>query len=214
MRTREMNTILFCTPECASLIDQYIDQRKKAGEQLTKDSYLLRNDFNPLILASATSPRPITHKALETILNYISVEVGLRETNTTTSYQRKNVALFHGFRKLFNTALANCGVNPLVKELLMGHSIGLDDSYFRPNENQVLSEYKKAINGLTINEENRLQMKVNELSSKNQDSNHIIEGKLAEKDKQIDILMKKQEKFEELLQSLIDSGQIKATKQV
>ena len=36
----------------------------------------------------------------------------------------------------------------------MGHSVGLDDSYFRPTEKQLLAEYKKAINELTINEEN------------------------------------------------------------
>ena len=39
---------------------------------------------------------------------------------------------------------------------------------------------------------------------------YIIKGKLAEKDKQMDILMRKQEKFDGLLQSLIDSGILKS----
>ena len=42
----------------------------------------------------------------------------------------------------------------------MGQSTGLEASYFRPNEKQLLTEYLKAVNELTINEENRLKKKV------------------------------------------------------
>jgi hypothetical protein len=76
-------------------------------------------------------------------------------------------------------------------------------------EREVLNDYIKSIDLLTIEDENRLQKKINELSLKNQDSTYIIEGKLAAKDKQMDILMKKQEKSQLLIQSLIDSWQLK-----
>jgi hypothetical protein len=39
--------------------------------------------------------------------------------------------------------------------------------------------------------------------------NETVEEKQQEKDKQIEVLIKKQEQFEELIQSLIDSGQLK-----
>ena len=48
----------------------------------------------------------------------------------------------------------------------MGHSVGLDNSYFRPTEDKLLLQYSKAINELTINEENRLKKKVTELEQK------------------------------------------------
>ena len=48
-------------------------------------------------------------------------------------------------------------MNLKVKEMLMGHSLGLDDNYFKPGENNVLEEYLKAVDYLTINEENRLR---------------------------------------------------------
>ena len=38
-----------------------------------------------------------------------------------------------------------------------------------------------------------------------------VQTKLQEKDKQIEALVKKQEHFEQLIQSLIDSGQLKPT---
>ena len=53
--------------------------------------------------------------------------------------------------------------------MLIGHSVGLDDSYFRPNEKQILEQYCKAINDLTINEENRLRTE-NQIMKKKQDT--------------------------------------------
>ena len=48
----------------------------------------------------------------------------------------------------------------------MGHSIGLDDHYFTPGTRNGLQEYLKVVNNLTINEENRLRIKVEELNKK------------------------------------------------
>jgi hypothetical protein len=57
-------------------------------------------------------------------------------------------------------------VNPEAKEMLLGHSIGLSDSYYRPDANEILQEYVKAVDLLTINEENRLRRKVEILEVK------------------------------------------------
>ena len=38
--------ITLCTPECVSLIDEYIAKRKAAGEIITDESYLIRNEFD------------------------------------------------------------------------------------------------------------------------------------------------------------------------
>jgi len=45
-------------------------------------------------------------------------------------------------------------------EILMGHSIGISDCYYRATENELLQDYLKAVDLLTINEENRLRKKV------------------------------------------------------
>jgi hypothetical protein len=50
--------------------------------------------------------------------------------------------------------------------MLLGHSIGLDDKYYRPTTVQLLEEYLKAVDLLTISEENRLRKKVEELTPK------------------------------------------------
>ena len=99
-------------------------------------------------------------------MNLLLQKTGIRQVHHKTEnsrYKRHEKAVFNAFRKYFDTCLANCEVNGIIKELLMGHSVGLDDSYFRPNEKQILEQYCKAINELTINEENRLKTKVAKL---------------------------------------------------
>jgi hypothetical protein len=69
----------------------------------------------------------------------------------------------------FDTQLIYADVRPAIKEMLMGHSIGYDDNYFKPTENDILEEYLTAIDYLTINEENRLKKQVKELTKKQDD---------------------------------------------
>jgi integrase/recombinase XerD len=47
--------------------------------------------------------------------------------------------------------------------MLLGHKIGLASAYYRPTEDEMLEEYMKAVNNLTINEENRLKIKIQKL---------------------------------------------------
>jgi integrase len=161
----------FCTPECASLIDQYIEKRQGAGESITQDSYLIRNEFE-FVYSRNKIVKKTSIETLNIVMNKLLFECELRKVNRPTefskskSYQRHSKASFHAFRKYFKTCLANCDVNVTIKELLMGHSVGLDDAYYRPNEKQLLAEYSKAINELTINEEFRLRKQVTELESK------------------------------------------------
>ncbi|MCP8304883.1 MAG: hypothetical protein H3Z50_05390 [archaeon] len=43
-------------------------------------------------------------------------------------------------------------MKPANIELLMGHSIGISDSYNRPTEKELLEDYLKAVSLLTINQ--------------------------------------------------------------
>jgi S-adenosylmethionine:tRNA-ribosyltransferase-isomerase (queuine synthetase) len=101
-------------------------------------------------------------------------------------------------------------MKPINIELTMGHDIGISASYYKPTEREVLEDYLKAVDLLTINSDKViLQKQVLELKEKSKDSEYIIKAKLQEKENQIDALIKKQEQFEVLIQSLIDSGQLK-----
>ena len=61
-------------------------------------------------------------------------------------------------------------------EILMGHSVGISDSYYRPTEIEIMQDYLKAVDALTVSQENRLRDEV-EARGK------IIEANLEEKEK-------------------------------
>ena len=54
-------------------------------------------------------------------------------------------------------------------KLLMGHDTGLEKSYYKPSESELLQDYLQAVNDLTINEEFRLKMKITDLEAKQDD---------------------------------------------
>jgi hypothetical protein len=74
----------------------------------------------------------------------------------------------------------------------------------------LLPEYQKAVKELTISDEERLQIDVEKLQTDISNMKSVA-VELQEKDKQIEALVKKQEQFEQMIQSLIDSGQLKST---
>jgi hypothetical protein len=49
-------------------------------------------------------------------------------------------------------------------KMLMGHDTGLEKSYYKPSEKELLEDYLKVVDLLTINEESRLKGKVETLT--------------------------------------------------
>jgi hypothetical protein len=92
---------------------------------------------------------------------------------------------------------------------LLSHSIGISNSYYRPTEKELLEDYLKVVDLLSIDKENRLEKKLKEYAKKDDEENYLIKGKLQERDEQIKVLIKKQQQFENMIQMLIDSGQLK-----
>ncbi len=203
----------FCTPECASLIKLYLETRERQyGEILRPESPLIRKDID-----SAKNLSLPSHSIQERI-RLIVLESGIKTKQENKEgvdlveirSKRSEIMNCHGFRKFFDTVCVESDMKYLPKEILMGHKReqGLDRNYYRPTSDKLLNEYLKVVEDLTIKDENRLSKQVQELKEKNQDSEYVIKGKLQEKDEQINQLIAKQEKFEQLIQSMIDSGQL------
>ncbi len=208
----------FTTPEGAKAINVYLNYRERYGEKLAPKSPVFRNQFDRNDPASVHDVEPLELRGVERLISRTLEKSGIRTVERTTELNsekgkiRKNVRLTTGFRKFFDTQLIYAGVEPRTKEMFMGHSIGLDDHYFKPGENYVLQQYVKAVDNLTINEENRLKIKVVELKAKNETNESIIKTRLDEKENVIQGLLKKQEQFESVIQTMIESGLLKPSK--
>ena len=160
------------TPEAAKAIDIYLKYRERHGERLTPKSPLFRDQFDREDPVSIHNAKPLKLRTVEHLVSRTVEKSGIRTVERITELHsekgkiRKNVKLTVGFRKFFDTQLIYAKVEQRTKELFMGHSIGLDDHYFSPVDTYVLQEYLKAVDYLTINEENRLRLKLDEITKK------------------------------------------------
>ena len=80
--------------------------------------------------------------------------------------KRNSVYITHGFRKRYTNILIEYGVSSFAVERLLGHLSKNVTSkhYYRPDVDTLLGEYVKAMDAITINEENRLKRKVEQLT--------------------------------------------------
>jgi integrase len=168
--------ITFCTPECYNAIRVYLEYRERTGEKLKPSSPVIRDAFSPKRPLSVNAPKKMGLRWIESLLERKAIDAGLRakeknencDSRNSTSRYRKSIQIAHGFRKFFNTAMINSDVNHIFKELLMGHTVKLDDVYYdtdsEKSRQKLLDEYCKGLEALTISEENQLKRKVAELT--------------------------------------------------
>lgn len=200
----------FTTFELAQAIDTYLDYRKRNGEELKPEAPLLRNHFDANskgARAAANEQKFIGHRSFHNTIDRMLVRSGLKVVRSWENRELNEVMASHGMRKYCITQMKKAKVDFNDREALVGHrqSRGLDVNYDRTTEEDRLQEFLKAMDLLTISPKNRLRKQIAE-------HEHTIQVQMAEKDKQIEEMMRKQEQFEQLLQSLIDSGQLKPTR--
>jgi hypothetical protein len=206
----------FMTPEAYSAVKEWMDFRASFGEEITGESWILRNTWQKVKpryshrIGLAKYPKQFKSTGIKTLVGRALQIQGIRpKLNLRNGEKNHDWKTLHGFRKYFKTQTERV-MKSLNVEILMGHDIGLADSYYKPSEQDLLEDYIKSVDLLTIhNDKSKLEKQVKELKEKSKDSDYIIKAKLQEKDDQIQTLVKKQEKFEQMIQSLIDSGQLK-----
>jgi hypothetical protein len=206
----------FMTPEAYNAVKEWMDFRASFGEEITGESWILRNTWQKVKpryshrIGLAKYPKQFKSTGIKTLvgraLQIQGVRSKLNSKNGEKNHDRKTL---HGFRKFFKTQTERV-MKSLNVEILMGHDIGISKPYYKPSEQELLQDYVKAVDLLTIyNDNSRLEKQVKELKEKSKDDDNLIKAQLQEKDNQIHTLIKKQEQFEQLIQSLIDSGQVK-----
>jgi len=152
------------TPEACNFIELYrLSWTELVGAAPKQTDPLIRS---PKYLSLTR----LNQKGVRKRVDEIVKDIGLRP-QLTGGKKRHEVKLIHGFRKFFNTMLRRAKVDFADKEKLMGHKIGLEDSYERYVEAdfELFPEYQKAIPFLTISNEERAthesQMKSVEISA-------------------------------------------------
>lgn len=188
--------ITFCTPECAVEINNYFDYRRSCGEVIHDESPVIRNAFDHRNPDKVRNPKPVSNDGFKFMLEGVVESSGLKmkheEVNGKIS-QRTEIMCVHGLRKFFDTNLSRARLHPNKLQALMGHRGGLQSKYDKPEPDELLEEYVKAIDLLTINDENRLRSKVETLEDKDREISQILKTQMAElKSREQEIAMLKQ----------------------
>jgi integrase len=198
----------FITPEAYRALSDWMRFRESYGEKITDESWLIRDMWQTTNVTYganfglATVPRKLDSKGINKLLFRALWSQGIR-TKLLEGQKRHEFKAAHGFRKYFKTH-AEQSMKSINIEILMGHSIGVSDSYYKPKENEVLADYLKAVDYLTLNSNNIvLKKQVQKLEEENKNSEYIITGKLHEKDEQIKSLTDQFSSMKNLLESLV-----------
>ena len=142
----------FVTPECYHAIEDYLEYRKRNHEKILPDAPLIRNTIRQGVPSKANSQRnarKLVTGTLQMIIWRLLIRAGVRQMTDTKRY---DVKMDHGFRKFFNTECKRAKVDPLHKEMFLGHTVGLEDSYYRPEEDELLQDYLKVAPHLTFDD--------------------------------------------------------------
>jgi hypothetical protein len=197
----------FITPEAYYQLEGWVKYRIKSGEKINGDSWLMRQLWN-------TKEGQYHHGTIKDAVKLKSSGVkrliedalwtqGVRK-KTDLRRNRYEFQTDHGLRKWFKTRCEISGMKSINIEKLMGHSIGISDSYYRATENELLEDYLKAVPLLTISSENRLQKNMENLVEqlKNDAGNMALQ--LNEKEKAIAILSERGSINEDAIANLSD----------
>jgi integrase len=206
--------VTFCSPETREALEEYLNWRARLGEKLTLESPLFRQEFETKFGARAPT-KPITHDVIINMIRKLRFQTGIvpeqhLTENVMRGFHRTSVMTVHGFRKYFATTLETEGVNPVYVELLLGHDLGLKGVYSKPTPKQLLEGngnivlgYSAGMDALTINEDNRLRKKVQDLDQKTKDKDFIINSKLQEEHGQVQQLTAKVANLQSMLEKMI-----------
>lgn len=152
----------FCTPECK----RYIGISKPT-------SPLIREQFDITDPFACRHPRSVKHRAVEYIVNTIIKRSGVKTDE---------VARSHGLRKTCISMMIKAKVDFNTREYLVGHKVsrGLDANYDRTTEDDRLSEYLKAVDLLTISQENRLKLQIHQMEAEHSAEWQQLKQQMAE----------------------------------
>lgn len=142
----------FITPQAYSSLKSWMDYRTLHNETISGDSWVMRDLWRTSNIRRggahglAGFPHQLKHKGVKTLMGRALWRQGIRTAPT----KRHPFKGLHGFRKFFMTHVEQAGMKSINVKVLMGHSIGVENSYYRPSEWDILQDYLKAVPYLTI----------------------------------------------------------------
>jgi hypothetical protein len=176
----------FITPEAYLSLESWMRYRSRCGEYVTKDSWVMRDLWNAAKVpqkeekGKINEPVKLQSIGVKRLVERALWAQGIR-TVLEKGKKRHEFQTDHGFRKWYKTQCEMSGMKPINIEKLMGHSLGMSDSYYRATADEILEDFLKAVPLLTISSENKLQKQMEQVVQESRNSDARIKSELYEK---------------------------------
>jgi hypothetical protein len=200
----------FMTPEAYNAVKEWMDFRASFGEEITGESWILRNTWQKVKpryghrIGLAKYPKQFKSTGIKTLVGRALQIQGIRtKLDLKGGDKNHDWKTLHGFRKFFKTQ-AERAMKSLNVEILMGHDIGLADSYYKPSEEELLADYIKSVDLLTIeNDRFKLERQVTELTEKSREENYTRDREIAGLNAELASLKEKMSFMEQIIENTI-----------
>ena len=182
----------FITPEAYHELKKWMNYRIESGEIIDGNSWILRHVWNTkqgFKRGIIDSPKKLKSSGVKRLIEDAIWNQGLRK-KLDPGKKRHEFQADHGFRKWFKTRCEISGMKPINIEKLMGHSIGISGSYYRATENELLEDYLKAIDSLTLNDSNVLKKQAVQSEKKRSQAMDELNLRISNKSREIELLQK------------------------
>jgi integrase len=180
-QSKKFRYFSFCTPEARKAIDNYLEHRKRWGERLTDDTPVFRTDFNARNTERSAKSKILSTLRMRSIIGEIARDCGMRQVSTEPvlidssinnkkKVRRLDIMSNHGLRKFFEKQAYAAGMDHMYIRRLMGQKSGLEDSYLKLSQDELLEGDSKHVgyigimDQLMISNEHRLKQKVDKLT--------------------------------------------------
>jgi integrase len=197
----------FISKEAYIALREWIDYRKLNGENINDDSWVMRDLWDTRVAQGRgriTEPDKLTSAGIKRLINRAIWAQGLRK-KLDNGKKRHPFQAIHCYRKWFKTRCEIAGMKPINIEKLLSHSIGISNSYYRPTEKELLEDYLKVSELLTIDKHIALQNELNKHGQTLRQETLNIKGELREREEEIVALKQKYESemsmFEERMEA-------------
>lgn len=180
----------FISKQAYETLSEWIQFREISGEIIDENSWLMRDlwdtqDIQGKGKGLVSKPNKLTSIGIKKLVNRAIWAQGLRK-KLENGKKRHPFQAIHCYRKWYKTRCEMGGMKPINIEMLLSHSVGISNSYYKPTENELLEDYLRVCDSLLIDKEEEKTLKelrINE--QKNKDEVYLIKGKLREKDEEI-----------------------------
>jgi len=194
----------FISREAYLSLYDWMKYREKCGEIIDNTSWLMRDLWDTGAVQGGkglvTKPNKLAASGIKRLIERAIWAQGLRQ-KLPSGKKRHPFQAVHSFRKWFKTRCEIGGMKPINVEKLLAHSIGISDSYYRPTENELLEDYLKVVNLLSVDKETQLQEMLTKYKENANADKDVIRRHLQEKD---DAIQKLNEEFS-ILKSMVEN---------